>query len=56
MVSSIQGSNIPDMNAIREQMQKMQKFQQGKINISKDDLSNIQSDMKSKGIEAPDQF
>lgn len=52
MISSIQGS-MPNISEMRQQMQKMQDFQSGKTNLSKDDLSKMQNDMKSMGIDAP---
>lgn len=47
----MQGSSMSDISMMREKMQMMQSFQSGKTNLSQDDLTAIQSDLSSQGIQ-----
>ena len=54
MIMAIGSHMMPNMAEMRTKMQQMQNFREGSVNLSKDDLTEMQSDMKSKGLTTPE--
>lgn len=54
MVMAIGSQANFNVGEMRAQMQKMESFKEGSSNLSKDDLTTMQSDMESKGITTPE--